>query len=49
MTDNKDLPEATDAAKFRQTAEQSLRQQKLSTTFNQKFQELRQAAKTQIF
>lgn len=49
MEENIDSPEATEPAKFRQTAETSLRQQKLSTIFNQKFQELKQAAKVQIF
>lgn len=46
---NKDDPEATDAAKFKQTAQNALKQQKLGQVFNQKFQELKQSAKVQIF
>lgn len=46
---NKDNPEATDAAKFRQSAQEILKQQKLGQIFTQKFQELKQKAKIQIF
>ncbi|MBI4036475.1 SurA N-terminal domain-containing protein [Candidatus Daviesbacteria bacterium] len=49
MEDNANVPEATDAAKFKQLAEDSVRQQKLSKIFGEKFQSLRQSAKIQIF
>jgi foldase protein PrsA len=49
LTQNKDDPAATDAAKFRQTAIDSLKQQKLSEVFSQKFQELKNAAKITTF
>jgi foldase protein PrsA len=41
MDENKDNPEASDEAKFRQTAIDSLKQQKLSEIFTTKFQELK--------
>lgn len=49
LSENKDNPEATNAAKFRETAIENLKQQKLSEIFNQKFQELKQSANVQIF
>lgn len=49
MVDNKDLPEATDEAKFRVTAEAQVRQTNLAKVFNEKFQALKQASKIQIF
>lgn len=49
MDTNSSDPEATDAAKFRETAIESIKQQKLSNLFQTKFQELKQAAKVQIF
>lgn len=49
MIDNKDVPEATQPAKFRETAFEQIKQQKLTQIFNQKFQELRSQAKIQIF
>ena len=49
MKDNQNNPEASDAAKFRQTATDQIRQQNLSKIFNEKFQVLKQAAKIQIF
>lgn len=49
MIDNKDTPEATDEAKFRQIAQEQTRQEKLSKIFAEKFQALKQAAKIQIF
>lgn len=41
--------QATDSAKQKEEAENVLRQQKLSQIFSQKFQELKQQAKIQIF
>lgn len=49
MDANASDPEATDAAKFKETATESIRQQKLSNLFQTKFQELKQSAKVQIF
>lgn len=46
---NQALLTSTDSAKQRIEAEESLRQQKISQIFSQKFQELRQQAKIQIF
>lgn len=48
MSDNKDLPEATDGAKFRETATTQVRQTNLAKIFNEKFQALKQTAKIQI-
>jgi hypothetical protein len=49
MTDNSTSPEATEPAKFRQTAEEAVRQDKLSKVFSEQFQKLRQDAKVNIF
>ena len=49
MDTNSSDPEATDEAKFTQTAKESIKQQKLSNIFQTKFQELKQSAKVQIF
>lgn len=49
MDANKNDPQATDEAKFKETAQKAIKQQKLGQIFNQKFQELKQAAKVQIF
>lgn len=49
LTENRALLRATDSAGQQKEAEESLKQQKLSQIFNQKFQELRQKAKIQIF
>lgn len=49
MEANKNDPEATDEAKFKQTATVAVKQQKLSTVFQTKFQELKTATKVQIF
>lgn len=49
MADNQSLPEATDAAKFKELAESSVRNNKLSQVFSEKFQELRKNAKISIF
>ena len=49
IKDNANLPEATEPAKFKRLAEEQLKQQKLQTVFNQKFQELKKNAKVQIF
>ena len=49
MTDNKSLPEATEEAKFKALAEDSVKNNKLSTIFSEKFQELRKNAKISIF
>lgn len=46
---NKDQLRATESAKQQQEAENTLKQQKLSQIFSQKFQELRQKSKIQIF
>lgn len=46
---NKSQLRATDSAAQRKEAEDLLKQQKLSQIFNQKFQDLRQTAKIQIF
>lgn len=46
---NKDTLRATDSAGQKTEAETTLKQQKLSQTFQQKFQELRTRAKIQIF
>lgn len=46
---NKTTMQATDSAKQQQEAYDSLKQQKISQIFSQKFQELRQKAKIQIF
>lgn len=49
MADNQSLPEATDEAKFKELAESSVRNNKLSQVFSEKFQELRKNAKISIF
>lgn len=49
IADNKDLPEATEPAKFRETATKQIFQTNLAKVFNEKFQALKQAAKIQIF
>lgn len=49
MDENKSVPEATDEAKFRNIAEKSVRQDKLSKIFSEKFQQLKTSAKIQIF
>lgn len=49
LTENRALLRATDSAGQRKEAEETLKQQKLSQIFTQKFQELRQRAKIQIF
>lgn len=49
VADNQNIPEATDEAKFKKLAEQSVRSDKLSKVFSEKFQALRQNAKIQIF
>lgn len=49
LTENRALLRATDSAGQRKEAEETLKQQKLSQIFTQKFQELRQKAKIQIF
>lgn len=46
---NKEVLKATDSASQRKEAEDTLKQQKLSQIFSQKFQDLRQKAKIQIF
>ena len=46
---NKDQMKATDSASQQKEAYDSLKQQKLSQIFSQKFQDLRQKAKIQIF
>lgn len=43
------LLQSTDSAKQKEEAENALKQQKLSQIFSQKFQELKQSAKIQIF
>lgn len=49
LSENKSLLRATDSAGQQKEAEETLKQQKLSQIFSQKFQELRQRAKIQIF
>ncbi len=49
IADNKDQMKATDSAQQQIEATESLKQQKLSQIFSQKFQELRKKAKIQIF
>lgn len=49
LTENRSLLRATDSAGQTREAEETLKQQKLSQIFNQKFQELRQKAKIQLF
>lgn len=49
LTDNRALLRATDSAGQQKEAGESLKQQKLSQIFTQKFQELRQKAKITIF
>lgn len=49
MQDNKDTPEATNEARFRQIAQEQTKQEKLSKIFAEKFQALKQSAKIQIF
>lgn len=49
MEDNKNTPEATDEAKFKVMAENSVKQEKLVKIFQEKFQELKSQAKVQIF
>lgn len=46
---NKEQLKATDSASQEKEATDALKQQKLSTIFNQKFQELKEKAKIQIF
>ncbi len=49
MNENKDSPEATNEAKFKITAENQVKQQKLSKVFSDKFQELKKNANIQIY
>lgn len=49
MDENSNIPEATEPAKFRKLAEDQLKQGRISSIFNEKFQALKQAAKIQIF
>lgn len=49
MQDNKNIPEATDEAKFKKIAEEQTRQEKLSKIFSERFQALKEAAKIRIF
>jgi len=49
MEDNKDTPEATDSAKFREIALEETKQEKLSKLFSERFQVIKEAAKIQIF
>lgn len=49
IADNKDSLQATTSAEQTKEATEILKQQKLGKTFNEKFQELKSAAKTQIF
>lgn len=49
LATSKDTLKATDSAGQRKEAEDLLKQQKLSQIFNEKFQDLRQKAKIQIF
>lgn len=49
MEDNKTSPEATEPAKFRQSVIEGLSQQKLSDLVSQKFPQLKQNSKIQIF
>ena len=49
MDENKNSPEATDEAKFKELAEKSIKQDRLSQIFNEKFTALKQSAKIQIF
>lgn len=49
VENNSDQLQATESAQQLKEAEELLKQQKLSQLFNQKFQELRQNAKIQIF
>lgn len=49
MEENKDTPEATDEAKFKEIATEQTKQDKLSKLFAEKFQALKGAAKIQIF
>jgi len=49
MEENSNIPEATEPAKFRELAEEQVKQSKLSQIFNAKFQALKQATKIQIF
>lgn len=49
MEANKDVPEATEPAKFRRATEEQVKQQKLSQLFQEKFQELRKNAKITTF
>lgn len=49
LEQNKELLRATDSAAQQKEAEDTLKQQKLSQIFTQKFQELRQKAKITIF
>lgn len=49
VEDNKDNFKATDSAKQRQEAESTLKQQKITQIFNEKFGALRQSAKINIF
>ena len=49
LEENRELLRATDSASQQKEAEDTIKQQKLSQIFSQKFQELRQKAKIQIF
>lgn len=49
MEKNKDLPEATEEAKFKETALNALKQEKLAQIFQEKFQELKSQANVKIF
>lgn len=49
IEENKDTLKATDSAKQKEEAESSLKQQKLTQIFNEKFGNLRQSAKINIY
>ncbi len=49
MKDNANLPEASDAAKFKALATDAVKQDNLNKLLSSKFQALKQAAKIQIF
>ena len=49
MDDKKSAPEATEPAKFKATAEDAVKQDKLSKVFAERFKQLKDSAKVQIF
>lgn len=49
MTENANLPEATDEAKFQALAETSVKQQKFTSIISEKFPELKKSADIKIF